>query len=51
MEKLELKHLAPYLPYGLNVLHTEKNKMLIISGVYLKVIQINTLYTNFLIGI
>jgi len=36
MENIELKHLAPYLPYGLNVMHTEKNMMLIISGAYLK---------------
>jgi len=34
--KLELKHLAPYLPYGLNVLHIEKKIMLIISGAYFK---------------
>ncbi len=32
--KLELKHLAAYLPYGLKVLHTKKNMILIISGIY-----------------
>lgn len=28
MEKLELKHLAPYLPYGLKMMHYNKSKIL-----------------------
>lgn len=33
-QQLTIEHLAPYLPYGLNIMHTEKNMMLIISGAY-----------------